>query len=387
MKTVVYLLIKNPLKKSDLIRFNIDLLMHHFNLYILDCSEWLLPESHKVRTSDKIELNNIFNIKNVGDLKKILITQNAYALDFIGLFSIDAITLFRILKKNNTKIIVVDSGPYPSPGPTKSSQSFIFKIKIVLKNKLIQRFLYARILNLYKICSIDLTPDLAMVSGNSWKTNPRFSNAKKIIPSHSFDYETFLKINSLENTNPNDYYAVYLDENISNHEDNAEMNLATPVSGIFFLNKLEIFFQYIEQKLNLKVKIAAYPSTDINLYSEVFKNREIVTNNTATLIKNSNLVFAHASTAISFSVLWKKPTIFITDNDLIASWYYADIESAKNLLNSKKVNIDNQEEIDATLKNWDKFSLVSYEDYQNTYIKSKGSSNEYLWDILSKEIN
>ena len=59
---------------------------------------------------------------------------------------------FKQISSNNTKIIVVDSGPYPSPGPTKSSQSSIFKIKIILKNKLIKRFLYARILNLYKKC-------------------------------------------------------------------------------------------------------------------------------------------------------------------------------------------------------------------------------------------
>lgn len=385
MKERIYLIVKNPFQESDRTRFNTDLLEEHFDLAILDCSEWLLPESLKTRSSVKFELANLHHIRSAAELKAAIIGSGGYALDFVGLFSLKAIRLFNILKRNGIKIVVVDSGPYPSPGPTKSTQSLSEKIQVIIKNKLFQRFINARILNLYKRFSEDMTPDIALVSGTYWMNNPRFSKARTIIPAHSFDYETFLKIN--QNARPDvKSYAVYLDENIGFHEDNKEMNLTSPVSGIKFLEKLELFFQQTEKQTGLEIKIAAYPSTDINVYKQIFKHRDIIFYQTASLIKQSELVFAHASTALSFSILWRKPIIFIVDSELKSSWYYADIESASKLVKGKQVNIDDKEEIASELDSWKDIDLIAYQDYQDSFIKSRDSSGDFLWSILARGI-
>lgn len=385
MKKRIYLIVKNPFQESDITRFNTDLLSEYFDLSILDCSEWLLPDSLKTRTQIHLDLVNLIRIKSASEFKAALGGKGGYALDFVGLFSFNAIRLFNILKKNGTQIVVVDSGPFPSPGPTKSTQSFVQKIRVIVKNKLFQRFIYARLLRFYQFISEDMTPEIALVSGKSWMNNTRFNKAKTIIPAHSFDYETYLKINALS-SNEVKPYAVYLDENIGFHEDNKEMNLSSPVSGMNFLMQMETLFLHIEKQTGLEIKIAAYPSTDIIIYKQVFKNRDIIYHQTAALIKEAKLVFAHASTAISFAVLWRKPVLFIVNSQLKASWYYADIQSARELLNAMEINIDLSEQISDGVDSWQDLDRQAYENYQNRYIKSEDSLDEFLWTILSNHI-
>lgn len=385
MKKRVYLIVKNPFKESDKARFNIEQLNEYFDLVILDCTEWLLPSAFETRRVETCELPNLRRIKNAHEFKNALTGQEAYALDFVGLFSFNAIRLFNILRKKKIKIVVVDSGPYPSPGPTKVSLSPIQKLIIIIKNKLFQRFVYARLLKLYQMFSADMTPDIALVSGTSWNTNPRFSKAYKIVSAHSFDYETFINVNRM-NGFKDEKYAVYLDENICFHEDNKEMNLHAPVAGKSFLLQLELFFNEVEKNTGLPVKIAAYPSTELDTYKEVFKNREISFGNTASMIKNAEMIFAHASTAISFAILWRKPVFFILNFDLQASWYYADIESAQRIIKGKQINIDDLDEVKEKLAEGRKIDEEAYEQYQDTFIKSKSSLGTSLWSILSQTI-
>ncbi len=385
MKIRLCLVIKNPFKLTDIKRFNINELNKNFDLIILDCSAWLLPESIKTRGVSTISLPNLKVIKNKNDLRDALTNNGGYALDFVGLFSFNAVTLFNILKKKDIKIIVIDSGPFPSPGPTKSSLNVKDKISIIIKNKLFVRFIYARLLKIYQFLSADMTPDIALVSGSSWMYNPRFSLARRIIPAHSFDYETFIEVNEFPKKDEV-AYAVYLDENLVFHEDNKEMNLKPPVSVPHFLIQLEMMFREVESITGLSVKVAAYPSSDPSIYREYFKGRDIVMNNTAEMIKNAQLVFAHASTAISFAVLWRKPVFFITNNEISKSWYFADIEAATRAIKRPLINLDNFPIFSSYFIKWDSIDNEAYEKYEWTYIKCKTSEKISLWMILKREI-
>jgi len=385
MKKRIYLIVKNPFQESDITRFNTDLLSEYFDLSILDCTEWLLPDSLKTRTQIHLDLVNLIRIKSASEFKAALGGKGGYALDFIGLFSFNAIRVFNILKKNGTQIVVVDSGPFPTLGPTKSTQSLIQKMKVIIRNKLFHRFLYARLLKLYENIVEDMTPDIAMVSGTSWKNNPRFSNAKNLIFAHSFDYETYLKVDLIKRT-VDKPYAVYLDENIGFHEDNKEMNLCVPVNGNNFLFKMESFFKEFEKSTGLSVKIAAYPSTDYTLYKNIFTDREVMKHNTAELIKDSQIVFAHASTAVSFAILWQKPILFILDDMMKSSWYFADIESVASAVKCPIINLDVDDDRNYTYSKLELTNFENFASYKDTYIKSKNSGDFANWTTLYKYI-
>lgn len=389
-KKKLVIAVKNPFRESDVIRFNINGLAEQFDLTVLDCSEWLMPISTKSRGRSNCSFSYVKRINTYRELRKTENLENAYIIDFVGLFSTASLQFFHFLISRGCKIVVIDSGPYPSPGPTRSTQSIINKIRIVLTNRLIQRFIYARWLKLYAWFLKDLTPDIALVSGTSWKSNPRFFKARKIVPAHSFDCETFLEINagsdkknSIEKSEKP--FAVYLDENIAGHEDNAEMGLKNPVSKEGFLETLENYFRQYEKETGNAVKIAAYPSTDITLYRQYFGDRDILFKQTAGLIKDSVAVFAHASTAISFCVLWKKPVFFLVNDEIRNSWYLADIESAASLLNAPICNINTG----FIAKLYAENSSIDHDAYKNylyTYIQTEGSPSQSLWSILKNAI-
>ncbi|MBI2283829.1 MAG: hypothetical protein HYU71_08990 [Bacteroidetes bacterium] len=382
--------VKNPFRESDVIRFNIEGLADQFDLIVLDCSEWLMPISGKSRGMSEVSFSYVKRINTYRDLKNTENLENAYVIDFVGLFSTASMQLFDFLISRGCKVVVIDSGPYPSPGPTRSTQSLINKIRIILTNRLIQRFIYARWLKFYALFLKDLTPDIALVSGTSWKSNPRFFKARKIVAAHSFDCETFLEINagrgkkgSIERSEKP--FAVYLDENIACHEDNAEMGLKNPVSGEGFLGTLHNYFLQYEKETGNVVKIAAYPSTDISLYRQYFGDREILFKQTASLIKDSEAVFAHASTAISFCVLWKKPVFFLVNDEIKNSWYLADIESAASLLNAPMCDINSNFCAKFYAEN-SSIDQEAYKNYLDTYIQTEGSPSQSLWMILKKTI-
>lgn len=383
--------VKNPFRESDVARFNIEGLADQFNLTVFDCSEWLMPISGKSRGKSEGSFSYVKRINTYNDLKRTDDLKDAYVIDFIGLFSTASLRLFHFLISRGCKVVVIDSGPYPSPGPTRSTQSLINKIRVILANRLIQRFIYARWLKFYSWFLKDLTPDIALVSGTSWKSNPRFYKARKIVPAHSFDCETFLEINagrikkgSSESTEQ--AFAVYLDENIACHEDNAEMGLKNPVSGEGFLATLQNYFLQYEKETGNTVKIAAYPSTDISLYRKYFGDRKILFKQTASLIKDSVAVFAHASTAISFCVLWKKSLFFLVDDEIKNSWYLADIESASSLLNAPMCDINSAFDVKFYTERLT-IDQKAYKDYMDIYIKTEDSPFESIWVILKNAID
>ena len=100
---------------------------------------------------------------------------------------------------------------------------------------------------------------------------------------------------------------------------------------------------------------------------------------TAELIREASLVFAHASTAISFAVLWRKPLVFLTSGEIGASWYQPWIEAPREVLGAPLVDLD------AALRQpvaGARADLAAYERYQVTYIKSAASPEKSLWRII-----
>ena len=63
---------------------------------------------------------------------------------------------------------------------------------------------------------------------------------------------------------------------------------------------------------------------------------------TAELIKESEIVLLHTSAAISFAVLWQKPLLFLTSNEMINSFVHLDIVFSsiflKRILNLNNYN-------------------------------------------------
>lgn len=378
----LYILVKNPFVWRDYERMGIEELQRHFEVRILDCTAWLMPKALETRGKSTLALSNLVFIHSLIDLRRELKeVSGGFAVDYVGQFSLRAILLFHYLKKKQFKLVVVDSGAYPLPNEEKISVVSKSKLAYALKSNYLGRVLDALCHKIFIKILPDQTPDFALVSGNSWRAYPRFSRAKKIIPAHSFDYDRYLQLKSAPPLRGFDY-AVYLDENITDHEDNVELGYTSPVTAKKFLSSFNRFLDAFERASGMPVLVAGYPTRRQESRHGMFGGREMIYGQTAELIRDAKVVFAHASTAISFAVVWRRSIIFLTSDEMTQSWYQPWIAAPCNILKSALVNIGNDFPDPENVARWLGQDAVGYRAYEEAYIKSAGSPEVSMWDIF-----
>jgi hypothetical protein len=360
----------------------IEVLENHFDVRILDCTDWLMPSASARRSNIPFSRENLRRITSFSDLRDELAGQSGgLAIDYVGQFSLRAILLFYALKSCGFRLVVLDSGSHPIPAFLVAPRSFMQKVWGALFAGDLSRQLSAQCAKLFLRILPNQSPDAALVAGDSWKTNPRFRSAARQIPAHSFDYETFRNVQGSSNFLDGDY-AVYLDENIAGHEDNAELGLAHPTTAEHFFPAFKAFLDAFEEAEGMPVVVAGYPSANYS-GDDRFGNRAVYFGKTAELIRNARLVFVHASTATSFVVLWRRPVVFLTNWEILSSWYEPWIEARQEMLRAPLINIDEQVNREL-MDNWWHVNETAYRRYENQFIRSSEAPNLSLWEIFTQ---
>jgi hypothetical protein len=379
MKNVLYVCVKNPFCQRDMERMGIESLERMFDVRILDCTEWLMPLAYKTRGSSPYVRANLYQITSLSDFKKLIGRQpGGFAIDYVGQFSVSAVLMFHALKKNGTRIIVVDSGAYPSPDLALGKRSLVVKVVDAYRHGVFCHMFKGKCVRWLLKAFPDQSPDYAFVAGQAWQGDPRFRSAANHIPAHSFDYEVYRKRN-FANDVAAVPYAVYLDETIAGHEDNAELGFPVPASARDIYPALCRFFDNFEATTGLPVVIAAYPSADIEGCRGRFGGRKILMGQTAELVRDASLVFAHASTAISYAVLWRKPLAFLTNREIRNGWYQPWIDAPRVLLKAPLFDIDASFP-QISQEDWLHLDHEAYVRYEEWFIKGENSPDVSLWE-------
>jgi acetyltransferase-like isoleucine patch superfamily enzyme len=379
-----YVLVKNPFTKRDFGRWGIEGLSRDFDVRVLDCTEWLMPKALAARGETALDLPVVRRVGSLGALKRELRDmRGGIALDGVGQFSPSAILLFDALKSNGVDLLVWDSGACPMPVQGGNGSSLVSKVVKAIRFRHIHLHLTGMINRVLLRCLPDQTPDFALVSGTSWRANPRFSGAKVKIDAHSMDYERYLELRREAEFRAGDY-AVYLDEDIAGHVDNAETGLQAPASSSAFFPALTGFFAGFESASGMPVVIAGYP-TEWAARSSRFGGREVIQGKTAELIRGARIVFAHASTAIHYAVLWRRPLVFLTSPELAASWYQPWIDAPRTLLNAPLVDVSGGTGFDR-LAEWLRPDEDSYRVFEETFIRSSGAPDASVWEIIGRRL-
>ena len=381
MKINLFICLKIPLNVNDFNRLGVDYLNRKFNLVILDCSKWLLPFSQN-RMASVLNKLSVIEIRSFKAFKNYLENKSGYVIDYVGQFSPKSIIMFDFLVKNKFNVVVIDTVPFPIPEKLLSS-NVIEKFKQTILFGGWKRHFFAKINKFLLYFLKDQSPKIALTSGTLWKSNSRYLLSQKKVNAHSLDYEIYMQVSKEKNLNKflkSKGYAVYIDENLTNHPDNLEVGFPNPATSTKFYPRLKNFFKIIKNRFKLNVVCAIYPSGNKEL-GKYISNKSF-SNLTPQLIKNSDLVLAHGSTAISFAVLWKKPIIFITSSEIEKSWYNGWIEAPSKYLKSPLINLDNFKE--KMLEK--KVNKKCYQDYKNNFIKTLESEKVSLWKILYNAI-
>ena len=100
---------------------------------------------------------------------------------------------------------------------------------------------------------------------------------------------------------------------------------------------------------------------------------------TPELIQMSKFVIMHFSTAVSYCVLFKKPVLFVTNNEINEKRSGHQIRTLGKVLGSKTINLSYR------FKKLDlKTDLIKYERFKDYYLKYPNSEDMNRIQILKK---
>jgi hypothetical protein len=224
-----------------------------------------------------------------------------------------------------------------------------------------------------------IRPGLAIVSGEI--LSPAVMQSREILRVHSFDYDIYLQLAKVSNP-PEREYAVFIDQDLCFHSDFIHQKVPFVVTPEKYFPAICNALNCISRCLQVEIVIAAHPRSSYEQRRlDCYPGFSIERGRTAELIGRSALVICHDSTAIHFAVLFGKPMVFVTTDELIPTYEGRSIAQAAAEFGKIPVNLDE----DLQRVDWREQTSVDaakYAEYKNRFIKTDGSPERPLWDVV-----
>ena len=367
----IYIVTQSYYTNRDRKRYGVEYFASQgYLVVILDVQDYTNKELKSISRPNYILDDNVivYECNNFSQIKDVL-EMSSKGIAFLYLSdNYQSITIKKYLRKINIKIGVVYEGMLPQSKTTTSNLQKINKkfrnlsLKIFLN--LIYKKIYAKIFEI-KYYDFLLTSNYEIALENY-----SFPKPLKIIPIHAFDYDLVLDNRETKNISVNKYI-VFLDQYLLYHPDFERTNTKLNIDKDVYFEELNNYFDIVEKKSGYKIIIAAHPRADLSEYKILFNNREVFIEKTVQLVKYCEFTITHYSTAINFAVIYKKPILFLTSNDLQNSSITESIQLFASTLNQPYVNISSLGK-DYHLENL-KIDLNRYENYKFKYIMKSDS--------------
>ncbi|WP_147802806.1 hypothetical protein [Alkalicoccus halolimnae] len=311
------------------------------NVEILDVSAIMNPINYKKDISNHAKIFRYINIEKKHELIEYIEKLNKESIICCSSsfpFTFKTIQFYRLISKKKIPYFYISNNYVPQ----KNLENTALKIKA---KKIVKKILFKTY----------VSPANFIAVGGA--TQHKYidiidKNKTSVLFLHSYDFEKYL--HSSSDTRPNirfksSKYAVFLDQNLPGHRD-LILN-GSAISSENYYEEVNSFFDYLEENLNIKVVIAGHPRSK-NMSSN-FGGRNIYFDETVELVKNSEFVLSHYSTAINYAVLFRKPALFIATKEIIDNKKMMDTVSSMAsllgkkpiILNEMKSNFKSQEQL------------------------------------------
>ena len=362
---VFYIFTSLSLDKRNYERFDTKILLNFFDKIEIYC----VDQGYDF-TLDKIFFNKkitIHKVKTIFQITKILkIKNNSIYIDLL-IPGLNSNICKLILHLKQCKGIVYKLGNIP-----------IYKKKI----KVVSPFTTKKVLRFFSVKTYYFLNKYFLKKKNIYlcagkKIQNEYRNLN-IIKTHSFDFNENLKYKKNRINRKN--FFLYLDQYEHNHPDYNFFGV-NKVNAKNFYSSLNNFFDKLEKKYKKKIIIAAHPKSNNHKY---FNKRKVIFDKTLELTKNCFATITHDSTAISYSIIYQKPIIFIVNNEMIRIDKYKEkkIKVFANELNSTLINVDKIKKIEKFNKNFKKINKNAYNDYILKYINNESKSEKKIGEVI-----
>jgi len=372
----IYLVTNTYFNDRDKKRFGVDYFLHNgYKVIVLDVQEYLNPElNHLEKPIFKSHQNLEVIVSGNMKIVKSSIDKFGEGVSFLYIDNTyKSLKIKKYLQKNNIKIGILHGGMLP-PFVKKNKSYIISKFQSLnIKNavKLIFNKLYI------KIFDIKYYDFLITTNYNTSLLNYNFAKPIKIIETHCLDYDLVLASENFKNTMKTKY-VVFIDQYILNHSDFLRTNNKINIEADLYYKELNILFNEIEKHKKYKVIIAAHPRAEITEYKKLFNGREIVHGNSIQLVRYCEFAMTHYSTAINFAIIYKKPILFLSNNELSMANLDIYIKGFSNILNQTYINLSSSYNIQNILI---KIDEDRYKEYEIKYIK-KNNKEKNTYEIF-----
>ena len=381
--------IKQPLTMRDANRYGIDFFLNRgHKIIVIDFTRLLHPETPEPSAPPNRDNLTICKISRWEELEQsspiIEKAELAFFLTQSNGISKDHTRPLRLLRKLKIPYVIFSPIPYPglyfhSKGirPLSRAKTLLKRLaKINIHNSIVLRLPS-------RWQGIREADYMILPSHSPLAPNNLVGNNTKIIESHTYDYELYMR--EKNQVGDNLKQAVFIDQYLPYHRGFLELRATTLDAGIYY-STLRRVFDRIEQEYNLKVVIAAHPKTDFPDHLKGFGDREVFYDQTLQLVRKSKLVLGHYSTAISFAVMFKKPVMLLvtkklSEVDMYLKYYF---QSFSEELGTPLRFVDDPETAD--LSNPFFIDGQKYASYEGSYIKCPNSPERPHWKIVTDAI-
>lgn len=151
---------------------------------------------------------------------------------------------------------------------------------------------------------------------------------------HIYDYDCYIKNQNIE-TDIDYRYILFFDQNFLEHKDQVNFDVRKWIPNEKkYIQQMEIFLEKIEKDFNLPIVVAAHPTAKKEDLKRIYGNRKIVSGNTCGYTKKADFVITFNSGAINYAVLYKKPILIWTcdqlkNTDLYLNWQHIKAKRLK----------------------------------------------------------
>ncbi|MDD5298986.1 MAG: hypothetical protein PHD65_00670 [Gallionella sp.] len=393
MSKIIYL-ISQPLDEWNYDRFGVQAWIDRgWDTEVWDLTPWLHPRAWKFffETGHKLkEFDGYFPITSKSQLnaRYAKLGKVECFIDFAGNYFFATWIKIRLSQMGAVRVIDVANSLPLAKDVQKCG--VICKLKKVfarspsalvewLANKLMDR-----------LAAPFIRPGLVVVSGEK-SLNAAISAGydQEILKAHNLGYDIYLKLAKSIESQTGDY-AVFLDQDTCFDPSHLyrgfehRPHYATPEK---YFPAICNGLKKISDALEVSLCVAASPRSSYrHSAQDYFQGIPVQYNRTAELVKNCRVVVCHDTTAIEFAVLFGKPAIFVTTDELESYTPRGkSIALFASELGKSVINLDR--DLDGI--NWQDelhIDIHKYAEYKDKYVKSKGSPEMPHWTIVIDRI-
>ncbi|MBP7055364.1 MAG: class I SAM-dependent methyltransferase [Candidatus Omnitrophica bacterium] len=384
IKKVIYI-VESPFCQRDRERFGIELVRQAgFEVEIWDFTPFLYREVHdKVKVKDPTTISDVKTVLTHSEALGMIsnLEKSVFVMSML-FYGPKTFQIFKAITKAKLKYAIFAANAIPNINVRKTKEDIFRKLRKMKPKNLLDRICME--LPFYLM---GIKPATFLLAGgaNSTIAFTRFPvNANtKTIWMHSLDYDIYLQ-ERRTNCLIDNKMGVFLDEDVCFHPEYVRMGEPPFSTAGKYFSILTRFFDDIKDRYGVEITIAAHPRSKYEDFGDFFSGRQVTRWRTAELVKKSAFVIAHSSTSISFAVLFRKPIIFITTDDLENSPQGGLIKTMAMQFNKKPININKVRYVDLEKEMFvDDFLYTRYKEH---YIKRSISKDVPFWEIFAHNL-